>query len=437
MDTHIRHPGPAHSDPAVWLVGGTRPEALKLAPLAAALERQQLLRPVIVSTGQHPTMFHRGLAAFGLRPDLELFPHRGSGGQAELVAQLAEQLDRELLDDPPAAVVVQGDTSSALLGALAAFWRQIPVAHLEAGLRSHDLAAPFPEEANRRMIAQITALHLAPTLAAAANLSYEGIAAGSMEVIGNTIVDAVLTIAGQDRPFAEPSLAAVETALSAGERLLLVTVHRRESWGEPLRSVLHAVRDVLDAHPGTVVVLPAHPNPAVRADVMSVLGADRRVVITPPLDYPDLIRLLGRSTLVLSDSGGIQEEAPSFGVPVLVLRDRTERLEAVESGCAFLVGTSRSAIAAVAGRLLDSDAARRRPAGFRSSRGEASGHRNPFGDGHASERAAVALARMVGRTVDPRMQFIQPVPAPEAAGVPVETLPGPVAALIPDLDFRP
>lgn len=436
METRIRHSGPAHSNPVVWLVGGTRPEALKLAPLVTALERQQLLRPVIVSTGQHPTMFHRGLAAFGLQPDLELFPHRGSGGQAELVAQLAEQLDRELLHNPPAAVVVQGDTSSALLGAMAAFWRQIPVVHLEAGLRSHDLAAPFPEEANRRMIAQITALHLAPTSAAAANLSDEGIAAGSMEVIGNTIVDAVLTIAGQERPFTEPSLAAVETALSAGQRLLLVTVHRRESWGEPLRSVLHAVRDVLDAHPGTVVALPAHPNPAVRADVMSVLGADSRVVITPPLDYPDLVRLLGRSTLVLSDSGGIQEEAPSFGVPVLVLRDRTERLEAVESGCAFLVGTSRSAILAVASRLLDLDAAQRRLIGSGSRRSGAVEHRNPFGDGQASERAAGALARLVGRPVDPMMRLIQPVPAPEGDGVSVEILPGPRAALIPDWDFR-
>jgi UDP-N-acetylglucosamine 2-epimerase (non-hydrolysing) len=409
MNTSIRHLGDApHPGPAVWLVGGTRPEALKLAPLVTALERQRLIRPVIVSTGQHPSMFHRGLAAFGLCPHRELHPRRDTGSQAELLAQLAEQLDRELVLDPPAAVVVQGDTSSALVGALTAFWRQIPVVHLEAGLRSHDLAAPFPEEANRLMIDQITALYLAPTSLAAANLKSEGINADSIEVIGNTVVDAVLTIAGQNRLFTESSLAAVDTALASGQRLLLVTVHRRESWGEPLRNVLHAVRDVLDAHPGTVAALPAHPNPAVRADVMSVLGADRRVVITPPLDYPDLVRLLERSTLVLSDSGGIQEEAPSFGVPVLVLRDRTERLEAVEAGCALLVGTSRGGIVAAASRLLSADAARRDSVQPRSRAGADGQHWNPFGDGHASERAAVALARLIGLPVCPMAQFVQP-----------------------------
>lgn len=419
MNSHVRDHKLSDSAPAVWLVGGTRPEALKLAPLVMALERQRLLRPVIVSTGQHPLMFHQGLATFGLRPDRELFPHRASGGQAELVAQLAEQLDRELLQDPPATVVVQGDTASALVGALAAFWRQIPVVHLEAGLRSHDLAAPFPEEANRRMIDQITTLFLAPTQAAAANLVEEGICSGSIQVIGNTVVDAVLAIASQERLFAEPSLAAVDIAMAAGHRLLLVTVHRRESWGEPMRSVLHAVRDVLDANPDIVVALPAHPNPTVRADVMSVLGADRRVVITPPLDYPDMVRLLKRSTLVLSDSGGVQEEAPSFGVPVLVLRDRTERLEAIQVGCAFLVGTDRGAVSKAATGLLRADATRRQRTGGLGHR-RLIEHPNPFGDGHASERAAAALARLTGLSVDPVAQFVQRFPGDAWAGVSVE-----------------
>lgn len=406
LDSHIRHNDPPDSGPAVWLVGGTRPEALKLAPLVGALERQGLLRPVLVSTGQHPIMFHQGLATFGLKPDRELFTSRVSGAQAELVAQLAKQLDSELSHNPPSAVVVQGDTSSALVGALAAFWRQIPVVHLEAGLRSHDLAAPFPEEANRRMIDQISTLFLAPTQAAATNLTEEGICPDSIQVIGNTVVDAVLAIADQERLFIEPSLAAVDLAMAAGHRLLLVTVHRRESWGAPMRSVLHAVRDVLKAHPDTVVALPAHPNPTVRADVMSVLGGDRRVVITPPLDYPDIVRLLKRSTLVMSDSGGIQEEAPSFGVPVLVLRDRTERVEAIQGGHAFLVGTSRSVVAKAAIQLLDADDDGHERSGARYYRRgiELS---NPFGDGHASERAAVALARLIGLSDDPVMQFAQ------------------------------
>jgi UDP-N-acetylglucosamine 2-epimerase (non-hydrolysing) len=373
----------------VWLIGGTRPEAIKLAPVAIALANQRVIRPVVVATGQHPTMFQEGLATFGLRPDRALAMERDNGSQAELAAQLVARLDAQLALDPPDAVVVQGDTTSALVGALAAFWRQIPVVHLEAGLRSHDLAAPFPEEANRRMVDHIAALHLAPTQAAAANLLAEGISADRIEVIGNTVVDAVLAVAGSTQRFIEPALAQVDTSLSAGRRLMLVTVHRRESWGEPIRAVLHAVRDILDEHPDTFAVLPVHPNPSVRADVVSVLGTDRRVILSPPVDYPDLVRLLELSTLVLSDSGGIQEEAPSFGVPVLVLRDKTERLEAVQAGCSFLVGTDRQRIVAAAGRLLSEE-------GWRKSI-----PCNPFGDGRAGDRAAVALARLVGISVQP------------------------------------
>jgi UDP-N-acetylglucosamine 2-epimerase (non-hydrolysing) len=368
---------------AVWLIGGTRPEAIKLAPVARALAYEGLIRPVIVTTGQHPSMFQQALATFGLRPDHELRPDRIIGSQAELVARISESLDAQLDVDPPDAVMVQGDTTSALAGALTAFWRQIPVVHLEAGLRSHDLAAPFPEEANRRMVDQVASLHLAPTQAAAANLVAEGIPAQRVQVIGNTVVDAVLSVAGTTKRFIEPALEPVESCVSEGRPLLLVTVHRRESWGTPMRSVLHAVRDILDAHPGAIAAIPVHPNPVVRADVVSVLGTYRRVVISPPVDYPDLVRLIELSTLILSDSGGIQEEAPSFGVPVLVLRDKTERLEAVEAGCSFLVGTDRSRIVTEANRLLSQDVAPKILA------------HNPFGDGSAGERAANALARFL------------------------------------------
>lgn len=398
LDTHCAaHTSAPDPSRTVWLVGGTRPEALKLAPLACALTRQGLIRPVIVATGQHPSMFHQGLATFGLRPDRELRLHRVSGSQSELVSQLTAQLDGLLLSGPPAAVVVQGDTASAFVGALTGFFRRIPVAHLEAGLRSHDLTAPFPEEANRRMIGQIADLHLAPTPAAAAHLLAEGVCADRIEVIGNTVVDAVLALAGRTRSFTEPALTTVAESLADGRRLLLVTVHRRESWGQPMREVLHAVRDVLDAHPGTVAALPAHPNPDVRADVFSVLGEDRRVVITEPLGYADLVRLMEFSSLILSDSGGIQEEAPTFGVPVLVLRDRTERMEAIESGCAQLVGTDRHRIVAAANRLLATEL----PTHDRRD------VRNPFGDGHAGRRAAAALARLIGLPV-PRMAPFDP-----------------------------
>lgn len=384
---------PAGPGLPVFFVGGTRPEAVKLAPVVLAVARAGQLRPVVVATGQHPTMFHQGLDAFGLRPDRELTLVREHGNQAELVAQLCQRLDAELVADQPAAVVVQGDTSSALVGALTAFWRQVPVAHLEAGLRTHDLTAPFPEEGNRRMIGQIAAAHLAPTPAAAANLAAEGVPFERIDVVGNTVVDAVLTLAGRLRGFAEPALAAVDAAVTAGRRLVLVTVHRRESWGEPLRSVLRAVGDILDAHRDTFVVLPVHPNPAVRREVMAALGADARVLITEPLGYPDLIRLLELSSLVLSDSGGIQEEAPCFGVPVLVLRDRTERQEAIDAGCAWLVGTDRRRIAAAADGLLTSGGG-----------APGLGERNPFGDGRAGDRAAALLAKLAGlpvRTLPP------------------------------------
>ncbi|SEH50220.1 UDP-N-Acetylglucosamine 2-epimerase [Mycolicibacterium rutilum] len=368
--------------PEVWLIGGTRPEAVKLAPLALALD-QSWAAPVVVGTGQHPTMFDQALAAFGLTPGLVLEPERLTGTQAELVSQLTHKLDDVMRQRMPSAVVVQGDTTSALVGALTAFWNGVPVVHLEAGLRSHDLQAPFPEEANRRMIAQIAALHLAPTPRAAANLRAEGVAAEHIHVIGNTVVDAVLAIAGRVRPFGVPVLRVVEEQVAAGARLMLVTVHRRESWGEPLRSVLHAVRDVLAAHPDLVAVLPAHPNPVVRGEVEAVLGDEPRMHITAPLDYPDLIRTLELSALVLSDSGGIQEEAPSFGVPVLVLRNTTERREAIDAGCAVLVGTDRATIRREAARRL----AQRRV--------DVPQQRNPFGDGHAGKRAAAAVRQLL------------------------------------------
>ncbi|WP_279579067.1 non-hydrolyzing UDP-N-acetylglucosamine 2-epimerase [Fodinicola feengrottensis] len=239
----------------------------------------------------------------------------------------------------PAAVVVQGDTTTTLAGALGAFWRRIPVVHLEAGLRSYDLTSPFPEEANRKLVGQVAALHLTPTAVAAANLAAEGIASERVLTVGNTVVDAVLEVAGKCRPYQDSRLAAVDAEVRAGRRrLVLVTVHRRESWGEPMERVLRAVAEIVLTHPDIEVVLPAHPNPAVFGQVQEILGQLDRITVTEPLSYSDLARVLSVATLVLSDSGGIQEEAPSFGVPVLVLRDVTERMEAVDAGVCAVGG---------------------------------------------------------------------------------------------------
>ncbi|MEU5690262.1 UDP-N-acetylglucosamine 2-epimerase (non-hydrolyzing) [Actinosynnema sp. NPDC020468] len=372
----------------VLLLAGTRPEAVKIAPVALVLADHPVLRPVIVHSGQHVDVVGGALRAFGLAPDVELDVPRATGGQAELVAGLVPALDRVLRKRRPAVVLVQGDTTTALAGALTAFWRGVPVAHLEAGLRTGDLRGPFPEEGNRQMIARIAALHLAPTDDAASALLCEALPDSRIVVTGNTAVDAVRRVAAADRPARDPDLARLEQVLDErGERLVLVTAHRRESWGAPLDRVLHAVRAIADRHPDVRVLVPTHPNPVVRTQVRRALGGHDRILVTGPLDYPDLVRALRRSALVLTDSGGIQEEAPTFGVPVLVLRDSTERTAAVEAGCAWLVGTDTTRILAEAGWVLASRL--RLPPG-----------RNPFGDGAAADRVRAALEQLVGLPAD-------------------------------------
>ncbi len=374
------------NQPEVFFLVGTRPEAIKMAPVVQALSAHGRMRPVIVSSGQHSEMIEQTLRAFDLKPDISLTVWRDTGTQAELCSQIIQQFDVLLADRSPAAVLVQGDTTTTLAGALATFWRQIPVVHLEAGLRSGDLASPFPEEGNRKMVGQVTTLHLAPTHAASQRLLDEQIT-GNVLTVGNTVVDAVLAVASRRLSYSLPALEEVERqVVSGGRRLVLVTAHRRESWGEPMRRILRAVRDMVAAHLDLVVVLPAHPNPAVQRQVREVLGEVDRVLITDPLPYADLARLLSVATLVLSDSGGIQEEAPSFSVPVLVLRDVTERQEAIEAGCARLVGTDYSEILAVADCLLSDEAARQ----------EMGAVGNPFGDGCAARRSEQALAWLVG-----------------------------------------
>ncbi|HEY0496681.1 MAG TPA: UDP-N-acetylglucosamine 2-epimerase (non-hydrolyzing) [Kutzneria sp.] len=368
----------------VLLLAGTRPEALKAAPVAKALAGHPLLRPMIVHSGQHVGMVEQALSAFDLRPDAFVPLRREIGSQAELVAGMLRRLDELIVRRRPAAVMVQGDTSTALAGALAGFWRGVPVAHLGAGLRTGDLTAPFPEEGNRQMISRVAALHLAPTEAAARTLLAEAVPGERITITGNTIVDALQHVAAAQLPPRSEILLDLEARVSAdGGRIVLVTVHRRESWGEPLDRVLAAVRSMVDRHPDIHVLLPEHPNPAVQAQVSGALRGHDRVWLSEPLDYPDLIRALRRSALVVTDSGGLQEEAPSFGVPVLVVRDHTDRTEAVDAGYAWVVGTDDTRIVAEADWLLGSHL--RLPAG-----------QNPFGDGQAGHRVVAALDRLLG-----------------------------------------
>ena len=369
--------------PQVQLIVGTRPEAIKMAPLTIALRERGVVDPVVVATGQHAAMVAQALAAFGEAAHVALPLERRTGDLAELVGELLGPLDR-LLGDRPDAVIVQGDTTSALVGGLVAFWRGVPVVHLEAGLRSGDRAAPFPEETNRRMLATFADLHLAPTERAARALRAEGVPDERVVLVGNTVVDAVRHMAARGAPVGRSGTAAVDDRMGRDQPLMLVTVHRRESWGDPLDRVLAAVSQILTEHPDVLCVLPAHPNPAVRAQIDRALGREPRAVVTDPLAYPDFCHLLARATLVLSDSGGVQEEAPTFGVPVLVLREVTERLEAVECGWAQLTGTDTARIVAAAKEVL---------AGGWSM--PTCG--NPFGDGQASGRSAEAIAWLLGR----------------------------------------
>jgi UDP-N-acetylglucosamine 2-epimerase (non-hydrolysing) len=370
----------------VHLIAGTRPEAIKLAPVVTALRAAGRMTPVLVASGQHPQMVDQALAAFGLTSDVTLTVERVTGSQPELLTELVRQLDQLFAEREPAAVIVQGDTTTTLAGAMAAFWRRIPVVHLEAGLRSGDLDSPFPEEANRRMVGQIAALHLAPTPLAATNLLDEHVPADHVLITGNTVVDAAVHIAGLAAPFDDPAVAAAVEAASDGGRLILVTAHRRESWGEPLDRVLSAVREIIARYPDVQVVLPSHPNPAVRAQVVAGLSGTPRVTVTDPLPYPQLAHLLSLSYLTLTDSGGIQEEAPSFRVPALVLREVTERVESLHAGCAKLVGTDPDLIVAEASRLLDDPAA--------CVAMTATG--NPYGDGLAAVRTEVAVGDLLG-----------------------------------------
>ncbi|WP_433085329.1 non-hydrolyzing UDP-N-acetylglucosamine 2-epimerase [Dactylosporangium sp. CA-052675] len=380
--------------PEVFLIAGTRPEAIKLAPVAAAMRAAGRLSPVLVASGQHPTMVTQALAAFDVEADVTLPLQRVTGSQPELLSEMIKQLDALLETRKPAAVIVQGDTTTTLAGAMAAFWRRIPVVHLEAGLRSGDLDSPFPEEANRKLVGQLAALHLAPTALAATNLLDESVAPSNVLITGNTVVDAALEIAAKELPFDDAGVAAAVDAAEHGEaRLVLVTAHRRESWGEPLDRILGAVRRLVEAYPDIRVVLPAHANPAVRAQVEAGLAGVPRVTITDPLPYPSLARLLSRAYLALTDSGGIQEEAPSFKVPALVLREVTERVESLQAGCAKLVGTDEDLIVAEAAKLLDDPMLRQSMT--------ASG--NPYGDGLASQRTEQAVAAMLG---------LAPIPSP-------------------------
>lgn len=363
----------------VVVVMGTRPEAIKLAPVVAALRAQGRLKAVVVATSQHRELLQQALSPFGIVPDEDLCVMTEGQTPTRVAAAVLARLEPLLAAWRPAWTVVQGDTTSAFAAAVTSFYAGVPVAHVEAGLRTGRLDAPFPEEFNRRGVAQATALHCAPTPRAAANLRREGVAEEVIAITGNTVVDAVQRILRVTPP---------PPRRPTGETSVLVTLHRRESFGAPLERVLTALRQLaLERGPQLHLLYPVHPNPNVRGPAHRLLGGLPGVELVEPLEYPALLAAFAASRFAISDSGGIQEEAPSVGVPVLVARDVTERPEVVEAGWAQLVGTDPERLLVAARRLLDDDAAR----------AAMTAGPNPFGDGRAGQRIATLLARNARR----------------------------------------
>lgn len=369
---------------SVMLVYGTRPEAIKMAPVVKELQRHPGLRPIVVVTGQHREMLDQVNQVFGIVPDHDLNIITPGQSLTEITVRSLAGLEPLLKTERPDLVLVQGDTTTCFAASLASFYQQIPVAHLEAGLRTDNRYNPFPEEINRRLTTQLASLHLAPTWIARGNLLASGVEEAAITVTGNTVIDALLEVTASEHPISDPTLAAL--AANQASPLLLVTSHRRESWGEPLRRTASAIARLVHAFPDLQVLLPAHRNPVVRDALLPSLEGLDRVHITEPLDYPDFCRALQLATIVLTDSGGVQEEAPALGKPVLVLRETTERPEAVHAGSALLVGTDADAIVAETTRLLTD-------AGHFDAMTRAS---NPYGDGRAAQRAVAAMAHVLG-----------------------------------------
>lgn len=359
----------------ILCVIGTRPEVIKMAPVILALKQAPWADVRVLATAQHREMLDEALSIFGISPDIDLNIMRPGQALPDLTTRLLTALDKVMADEAPGVVLAQGDTTTVLASALAAFYRRIPFCHVEAGLRTGDFDNPFPEEMNRTLAGHLARLHFAPTERARANLLKEGIPAERIFVTGNTVIDALLSVAARDTR--------LNMSIPAGKRIVLLTAHRRENFGTPLEEVFGAVQVLAERHPELQFVYPVHPNPQVAEPARRRLGNMAGVSLCPPLDYLQLVALMKQAWLILTDSGGLQEETPALGKPVLVLRDETERPEAVEAGVAKLVGAHRDTIISAVEQLLtDSDSYRSMARGV-----------SPYGDGQAAARIVDILQR--------------------------------------------
>ena len=371
----------------ILVVFGTRPEAIKLFPVVAALQADPRFEPVVCVSAQHRQMLDQVLEIAGIVPDYDLDLMRPDQSLDALTAALLTSLGKVMDEVQPARVIVQGDTATAMTGALAAYYRKVPVGHVEAGLRSGNIYHPWPEEVNRKIIGQIADMHFAPTDVSAKALTDEQVDPARVHITGNTVIDALHWVTA--RIAADPALASGLAELEArfaGKRIIGVTSHRRENFGGGLENIAEAIRQIA-ARPDVAVIFPVHLNPNVRAVMHGALGGLANVALIEPLDYPNFARLLAIAEVMLTDSGGVQEEAPALGKPVLVMRETTERPEGVTAGTAKLVGTATKTIVTEIFNLLDDKAA------YESM---ARAH-NPFGDGHSARRIVELLGNEIGR----------------------------------------
>ena len=366
----------------ILVVVGTRPEAIKMAPVIMELRRRSdVFHPVgVCLTAQHRELLDQVIRVFGLGVEYDLDLMSPDQTVSDTTSRVLTGMDDVLDDAAPDVVLVHGDTTTSFAAAVAAYYHRSPVGHVEAGLRTYDKYRPFPEEMNRRLADAVCDYHYAPTPQAKANLLQEHIPEAGIVVTGNTVIDALLYAAAQPYTFTDPLL----RSAGQGRRLLLVTAHRRENLGAPFREMCRAMADLAADNPDLDVIYPVHPNPSVRKTTQEVLAGRERVHLIEPLEYLPFVHLLKKATLVLTDSGGIQEEAPSLGKPVLVMREVTERPEAIEAGTAQLVGTGHDAIVSAVQRLLDD------PAAYAAMANRV----NPYGDGKAAERIADHLAAL-------------------------------------------
>lgn len=365
----------------VLFVIGTRPEAIKLAPIILECQQRGSFEVIVCSTGQHKELLDSAFEQWNIVPDIELAVMESGQGLNQLLSKLLRQLDKVISEVNPDCVVVQGDTSSCLAGALAAFHREIPVYHVEAGLRTYDKTAPFPEELNRQMVSRIADVHFAPTEKNKQALLMEGIAEKNILVTGNTVIDALMMCQKNLAPESNPEIQKLQRIYDSEKKLLLVTGHRRENMGAGFSELIEALRE-LASEPSIQVIYPLHMNPAVREPMIHALGNTEGIFLIEPLGYEAFVWLMSKSFLIISDSGGVQEEAPSLNKPVLVLREQTERQEAVEAGTVKLIGTLKEAVVQEVRELMVNKEAY---LGMTQKS-------NPYGDGMAAKRIVDFLA---------------------------------------------